>query len=694
MAVRKKNRGLIYLRRSSGRQEMSLGGQLAWAIDRAREEGVAVDAAVGDLDHMQRLRMASYKDIRLDDAISGADMTRPGFIAVQADVMSNPRVSHLFVHMRDRFGRPQDAMQMAVIEKSIRMSGATIVLSNGIGLPLNVGEGDLGEDLKIIVEYYMSGDFLRKLSERIITAQRHIASPGGWTGANAQYGCTRVLIDAQGNVLEELPPGRSVRQPGCHVQIRPKDQNKIGWWVLMLDLSATGWGAKRIANLLNELGVPSPDAGKIRRDRGVPHVNDGKWNHRTVLELLRNPTLIGEQRYGRRSMGTHRRLDSDGHRLLKDSDRTENGTTRVVHNELSVQVRKPTGFEAAYDADVWQAIQDGIDARGRSQKGIARVRDLAKYPLSCRVIDMTDDCGSVMYARTSGNRPLYTCGRYMKGGASACENNSVDAEAMLTMVLRYIERFAGDPNILNRLEVILEAKLKAGISNPNDDRSAIERRLAREQLDDLVGRADALVQTLRGLTHPALIRKLENEYAQLEEDILRAERKIAELPELSLKPIRSISDEVQAALTILTNLSQVVSDPSARAELPNAMAMLGVRAGLTFKSELKGKREVRSLRGGVLVFGDAQLPIELHGRDRVHKHTESGCAPVVTPPTAKLTADGKIRLADGEILEMRGPEHSQIEAGGDDSPPEVDTGVDLRPKEGFSSTKVSRGDRI
>jgi len=136
------------------------------------------------------------------------------------------------------------------------------------------------------------------------------------------------------------------------------------------------------------------------------------------------------------------------------------------------------------------------------------------------------------------------------------------------------------------------------------------------------GRAHALVQTLRGLAHPVLIRKLENDYAQLEDEILRAETRIADLPEFSSKPIRSIGDEVQAALTILTNLSQVVFDPSARVKLPNATAMLGVQTGLTFKSELKGKREVRSLRGGVLVFGDAQLPIELHGRDRVRSHAQ------------------------------------------------------------------------
>ncbi len=694
MPARKKNRGLIYLRRSSGRQELSLGGQLTWAIERARQDGVRVDASLDDLAHMQRRGLHEYKDIRLDDSISGANMSRPGFLAVQRDILADRQKSHLYVHMRDRFGRPQDAMQMASIEKSIRESGVTIVLSNDLALPMQAGEGNLGEELKILIEYYMSGDFLRKLSERIIDAQRHVASLGCWTGGNAPYGCVRVLVDAHNNVLEELPRGRTVRQSGCHVQIRPKDESKIRWWMLMLDLSHAKWGSKRIAKLLNDLGVPSPDAGRIRKDRGIPHVNDGQWNHRTVLELLRNPALTGLQRYGRRSMGAHRRLSNEGYRVLSADDKTSNGTPRVIHNDASVQILRSAGFESAYDQTRWQEIQDGINARGKSQKGLPRVRELAKYPLACRIIDMTDDCGSPMYARTVGKRPLYTCGRYMKSGASACKSNSIDAEAMLTFVLRRIEQIAAFPEAAARLREKLEIKLRSRDAATFEDRRDAKRRSAEERHAELVEEQQQLRQNIRHVKNPELIAGLEKDYEVLQRRIRDQEATISSLSQ-AIRSERSVKDQVEAAMAKLEYLQRISLDPAARSELPQAMGDLGVRAGLVFETKRKGKREVQALRGGVLVFRDERLPIEVFGRDRVNECDGQSECRHQTPPAAKVSGDGTIQMPNGETLSVRNPEHPQKEkAEGVETPSASNSGMDSRPKEGFSSTKGSRGDRI
>src|SRR5262245_23336273 len=75
---RPKNRGLDYLRRSTDKQEISLGKQLEWAISAARQHGVTLNASPADLAHMQAFRLHSYQDIRLDDGITGSDLTRPG----------------------------------------------------------------------------------------------------------------------------------------------------------------------------------------------------------------------------------------------------------------------------------------------------------------------------------------------------------------------------------------------------------------------------------------------------------------------------------------------------------------------------------------------------------------------------------------------------------------------------------------
>ena len=74
MVTREKNRGLLYMRRSGDRQETSLQTQLEWGKREANKSGVCLDADVVDLEHAQREGLSSYKDIRLDDAISGNDL--------------------------------------------------------------------------------------------------------------------------------------------------------------------------------------------------------------------------------------------------------------------------------------------------------------------------------------------------------------------------------------------------------------------------------------------------------------------------------------------------------------------------------------------------------------------------------------------------------------------------------------------
>ena len=46
------------------------------------------------------------------------------------------------------------------------------------------------------------------------------------------------------------------------VIILPNDETKIAVWLKILDLREKGMGYKAIANYLNEIGIPSPDAGR------------------------------------------------------------------------------------------------------------------------------------------------------------------------------------------------------------------------------------------------------------------------------------------------------------------------------------------------------------------------------------------------------------------------------------------------
>ena len=502
--ARTKNRGLVYLRRSTTKQEISLAKQLEWACDEAKRHDVRLDASNVDLELMQTRRLHSFKDIRLDDGISGSDMTRPGFRAFIQDSENNRAVSHVFFYKRDRFARSDDALEATRLEKNLRTRGITVVHSDGIGKPIRRGEQNILSDLEPLLAYSQGGEEVRKLAECILVAQKDLARRGYRVGGNAPYGFVRVLVDDTGSILEELPRGKTVRQPGCHVRVVPKDPEKILIWLRILKLREQGWGFKRIAVALNEMGIPSPDAGRTRTDQGVQHFVGGKWSHSTVAELCRNPIITGVQEYGKRSEGKLRRLDDNGARLLEDEkDISPHGQPRTVINDPSLRIRTTVG-EEKYDRERWQQLQSRSDARSRNQKGIPRTKDPTRYPLACRIVDLTNGCGSILYGHMNGDRALYTCGRYMRTAGAECASNQVDAEAMLRFTLKTLGQMVWIHGSRDKLRAkLFERALRGAGSLETYDRklesegwesrrkeleeqlSTIKYRMARERDDTL-----------------------------------------------------------------------------------------------------------------------------------------------------------------------------------------------------------------
>src|SRR6056297_165819 len=227
-----------------------------------------------------------------------------------------------------------------------------------------------------------------------------------------------------------------VRQEGCHVVHLPDDDEKIGVWISILEMKFRGMGISAIASRLNERGIASPDDGRTRTDQGVKHSVSGKWNASTVSDLCRNPIIVGQFEYGKRSEGKHFRHTKTGSRPLREDERRgKNGVVRVT-NPQEERLNVIAGFEPLYPTDRWLAIQQQMDARSKSQAGIAKHPDPGKYPLSTRIVDLTEGCGSIMYGSSqqtkkngqSCQKPVYKCGRYTK--QRECYHNSVDGEKL------------------------------------------------------------------------------------------------------------------------------------------------------------------------------------------------------------------------------------------------------------------------
>src|SRR5262249_12404437 len=149
--------------------------QLEWAISKAQQERVLLDAATSDLQHMQARHLHSYKGLRLDDGITGSDLSRPGLVAFNADALNDPSISHVLFYKRDRYARPDDALQAVQLEKKLSLAGISVVTSDGVTPPLNRGEQNILRDMELLLSYYASGEELRKLAERILGAQQKLA---------------------------------------------------------------------------------------------------------------------------------------------------------------------------------------------------------------------------------------------------------------------------------------------------------------------------------------------------------------------------------------------------------------------------------------------------------------------------------------------------------------------------------------
>ena len=673
MGGRRRGRGIVYLRRSGDTQETSLEKQLTWALEAAKQHATPIEATLEDLLYMQANRLHKYKGIYLDDVLSGDDLERPGLQSLIEDFHRHNDRSHLFTFKRDRLGRPDSPLDMMVSEEGLRRAGITIVRSDGVSQPSTDGEENLGELVMMLFDYQRAGQFLRELSEQMIRTQLQLVRKGYRTGGNAPYGFVRALVNEQGAVLEELPRGKRVRQAGCHVVIIPKDEKKIEIWLSILKLKQEGRGYKYIVRHLNDLGIPSPDAGRIRTDHGVPHEVSGRWTASTVRSLCMNRAIIGLQDYGRRSEGKHRRLGEEGPRVLAESDRNENNKKKPkrISNDPSLIISAPLPADPRFDPTRWEAIQAETLKRSKVQRGVSRTRDPARYPLSCRVIDLSNNCGSLMYGHASGQRLVYTCGRYMATGGADCDNNTVDAEALLRFTLDTLWELTERLGCREKLKrKLLERASREQPEDPLRRHYEHERIRLESLVSDLERQLKAAQRNLAIEENPDHRLAIREEFDRIKAELAVAQAQLAAVPLEPTRAHRTPEKEVDAAMRLFDDIREVAKDPAARAQILPLTQRLGLRIGLQFIDGIKGqKRRVRRLAGGLVTFADSPFPGNEGNGPRHDTPPHRSCEDAQDRQNAKEASDGK-RV-----------------------PPEA-CRSETCPQEGVSFTKGNRGDWI
>ena len=257
-------RGLFYTRDSGGQHETTPGEYVGWAQRTATRLGVAFGGTPERIGAMIRESRSQDGDLFLDYGVKGNLLRRPGLDALFRAALTDPGVTHVFIPRRDRFARPDDPLDAMKMEARLREAGLTLVFMDKTLPPLPPGRRDLGESIVAMIDYDRADKDRRDLAEKMLFAQLNLARAGFSTGGRPPFGFRRWLVRADGTAVRELAEGEYVKMARHHVVWLPGPEKELALIRRILDMLETT-PATRVAAVLTAEGVPTPDAGRLRR---------------------------------------------------------------------------------------------------------------------------------------------------------------------------------------------------------------------------------------------------------------------------------------------------------------------------------------------------------------------------------------------------------------------------------------------
>lgn len=616
-------KAIFYLRVSTDRQADGAAAQLELLRASAQSAGFELPVTQETLGEAITLRQNEIGPLYLDFGISGYfDSTRPGYQKFLHRALNDASITHVFTPARDRIARPEDAAEFASREHRIRAAGKTLVVGTKILLPLKRGDDNIVDTITASLEYGQGRAYLDSLANKMVAVKANKAKAGCWTGGRAPYGFARVLLDPQGVVVRRLKDGESIRQPGHTVSLRCGDLERIKVWhniiLKCFDPAGDNIGGKQIANLLNQRGIPSADAGRTRRTKYEHRARlvPGTWTSGMIYALLDNPAVVGVLRYGKRAMGEHARLGENGipRKLTASETPRRDAPSKTIENPEDIQINVQGGWiEEGWllntegkrcfkiDMALWNRCREKRDANASSQRGVPRCHDPFKYPLAGLV--RCQHCGGVMHGIPATDALRYSCGSYINSGGAKCGHYWVQQESLLPDILKTIRESAlpRTEELRNMLRKLVEER--KGSQSPEAETRSIQKD--REQQERVVQKA------LEAMSHAQ-----DEEERQGLRQIYRRERAKLEGIDAQIKatPVLAAnapaSDLVEAALEELKELRCKLEETTDRKDIAQLLRSMNVRVWLKFKKVMWGKRMVNRLESGVVCIGHAPNPTD------------------------------------------------------------------------------------
>ncbi len=476
-----------------------------------------------------------------DEAFSGGDDNRPGYMALLADSEAG-KFDCIIVDETSRITRRPGELPRLL---------ETLQFRNQFLLDCK-GFDSRHETASLLASIYGGIDSLelRKIKERTHRGLRE-RSKAGFSAGGKTFGYDSEPIDA----ADPESKKRLIIVPHQADIVREIFQR-----------FASGESAKSIASELNTRGIPSPGASWNRTTRRAKGWTGSAivGTARMFTGILRRELYIGRNIWNRRKS---KKVPGTSKRVYEI--RPESEWIITDHPDLRI-----------IDDVLWHKVQTRLkQARANAHPNQLRRRGRpSRYLLSGLMV--CGECGANFIMQ---DRRAYGCSSHTNGGKSLCNNRlRVKRQVAETVMLKKIkERLLADD-----LVEYVQARIRDAIENLS---GASDAATLKAEVDFLSGKIDRLVEAIETMgvsdTLAQRLKKLELEKRAAEARLkacLTDEEPLAALPDM-------IPHLMKSWIKLVRNIEQLPDNPNATEnDLEQARTHLGA---------LLGKIEIRSKNG-------------------------------------------------------------------------------------------------
>ena len=319
---------------------------------------------------------------------------------------------------------------------------------------------------------------------------------------------------------------------------------------------ASGLGVSRLADALNDAGVPAAEGGL--------------WFPVTIYRMLQNEAYAGRTIYRRT-------------RVVKTRDaRNNRWVRRVVERDEAEWIE----VEGATPAIVTRELFERVQVRFADPSRRGRARPSREYPLKGRIRCLR--CGAAMVGQTlvGGRYQYYRCRRAYAGPkADRCPSPYVPKPLLEDAVRSALVAVLADPS-----RILAEARA-AAVADPGDR----QRAELNGQIADLDSRQRRLLRLFTTGALPEAM--LEAEGRELAEQRTRLESELASLP-----PRHSLAFDETLVAARLPEAARVIKEWVTRADGRDLTITLAA-----VDARLRASRELLEIEGTVPLIAQSEL---------------------------------------------------------------------------------------